>query len=365
MGAGLRELGELRELLWSLLGVRCVSGFEEPMIEWLLGRLGSLCDEVWQTPRGNVVGVQRGVDEEAPRVALAAHMDQVGFVVFSVDDRGFLRFRRVGGSVLGAVQGQVVWVHGLKGVVPGVVGVRPGHMTRGEEAFRVPPVERLYIDVGAGSREEAEEMGVVAGCPVSWGGGPVELGGSLVAAPGADDRAGLASILTVAKALSGRRVDATVYYVGTVEEEIGLRGAAVALHGLDVDMAVAVDTCPSGYQPDVDPLEVVYEVGKGPALQVGEMGSRMAFGHRVLVEWLWETARSHGLPIQRGVMHGGTDASAMSQTGGGVPSVAFSIPRRYSHSPVEVFSLLDLYHHAQILELAVQGLSRDFKLLRV
>jgi endoglucanase len=131
-------------------------------------------------------------------------------------------------------------------------------------------------------------------------------------------------------------------------------------------MAIAIDTCPSGYQPDVKPVDIVYEVGKGPALQVAETSLRgIRVSSKIPREWIASTAEKHGLPYQRGIMYGGTDASAMQQTENGVPAVPFSIPRRYSHSPVELLSLDDLYNLTQILTWGLSELKTGFKLLRV
>ena len=356
---------EIKQLLFKLLKVNGISGFEEPMIKTLMEELSPLCDEVYQTPRGNVIGIQRGTDPDAPKVALAAHTDQVGFIVFSIDYRGFLRFRKIGGSVTGSIQGHQMKLHGKKGPVYGVAGIRPGHMTTPVEANIIPPIKDLYIDIGAKSREEVIGMGVEVGTPITWNTEPVELANNFVATAAADDRAGLTAIITVAKNLKDKPIPATVYYIGTVEEEIGLRGAEVALFDIDVDMAVAIDTCPSGYQPDVKMMDIGYEVGKGPALQIAEMSRTTRVSSRIPREWIKNTAEKHGLPIQPGIMHGGTDSSAMQQTKSGIPSVPFSIPRRYSHSPVELLSLDDLYNLTEILTRGLSELDKSFNFLRV
>ena len=355
----------LKQLLFSLVEVGSPSGFEEPMMRRLVEELRPLCDEVYDTPRGNVVGVQRGTDPEAPSVALAAHTDQVGFVVFNVDDRGFIRFRRIGGAVTRTIQGHQVRLLTREGPVIGVVGVKPGHVTKPEEAYKVPPVEEMYIDIGADSKEEAHRRGVEIGTPIVWNTGPVELGNSYVATAAADDRAGLAAMITIARSLSDKPIPATVYYVGTVEEEIGLRGAEVAVHGLDLDAAVAIDTCSAGYQPDVDMRDIYYEVGKGPAIHIGELGSRTRLGSQVLRRWLVGVAEANGIPYQTGLMHGGTDASAMQQTEAGVAVISIGVPRRYSHSPVEVMSLDDLHNLTEILTRAVEGLTSGFSAHRI
>jgi len=358
-------LQNLKQLLFSLVEVGSPSGFEEPMMRRLVEELKPLCDEVYDTPRGNVVGVQRGTDPEAPGVALAAHTDQVGFVVFNVDERGFIWFRRVGGAVTRSIQGHQVRLITEEGPIIGVVGVKPGHITKPEEAHKVPPIEEMYIDIGADDREEAYSRGVEIGTPIVWNTVPVELGNNYVATAAADDRAGLAAMITVARNLSDKPIPATVYYVGTVEEEIGLRGAEVAVHGLDVDMAVAIDTCPAGYQPDVNMRDLYYEVGKGPALHIGELGSWTRLGSQVVRRWLIGVAEENGIPYQTGLMYGGTDASAMQQTKAGLAACTVGVPRRYSHSPVEVLSLDDLYNLTEIMTRAIEGLGRGFSTHRI
>ena len=359
------KLQEIKDLFFKLVEIHSVSGFEETMIKTLMDKLKPLCDEVYQTPRGNVIGVQFGTDPKAPNIALAAHTDQVGFIVFSIDERGFIRFRKIGGSVTGSIQGHLMKLHGKKGIVFGVVGIKPGHMTNPSKAHIIPPLDQMYIDIGAKSQEESHELGIEIGTPITWNTNPVELPNNFIATAAADDRAGLAAIITVAKNLKDKQIPSTVYYIGTVEEEIGLRGAEVAIFDLNVDMAVAVDTCPSGYQPDVNPINIVYEIGRGPAIQIAETGFRTRISSRVIREWLSETSEKHGLPYQMGIMHGGTDASAMQQTRSGIPAVAFSIPRRYSHSPVELFSLDDLYYLSETLTRGLIELDSSFKFLRV
>ena len=349
-----------------LVKIGSPSGFEEPMMRTLKSELAPFVDDVYDTTRGNVVGVQKGSSPYAPSVALVAHMDQVGFIVSSIDERGFIWFRRVGGAVTRAIQGQQLRILTEKGSVPGVVGVKPGHITKPEEARTIPPVEEMYIDIGVWSREEVEAMGVSIGAPIVYHVPPLELANELIASPGVDDRAGLAVLIATAEALRDTQIPATVYYIGSVEEEIGLRGAAVALHDLDIDMAVAIDTFPAGWQPDVVMRDLFYEVGKGPAIHIGEMGGgRIRIHHHKVREWLVETATAEGIPYQSGLMHGGTDASAIMQTGAGIPAVTMGVPRRYSHSPVEVFDLKDLRNLVEILVAALKRLDAGFNVHRI
>lgn len=256
---------KLKKLFYELVQVGSPSGFEEPMMRKLIEKIEPYTDKVYHTPRGNVIGVKRGTDHEAPKIALAAHMDQVGFIVFNIDKEGFIRFRKIGGAVNRSIQGHQVKLLTENGPVYGVVGIKPGHITKPSEANIVPPIEEMYIDIGANSREEVLIKHIKIGTPIIWSTQPLELENNYIATPAADDRAGITAIIRIAENLSKTPIPSTVYFIGTVEEEIGLRGAEVALYDLDVDMAIAIDTCPAGWQPDVNIRDMYYEVGKGPA----------------------------------------------------------------------------------------------------
>jgi endoglucanase len=357
---------DLKKTFFKLVEIGSPYGFEEPMIAYFKSELQLLVDEAYDTTRGNVVGIQRGSDPAAPTVALAAHMDQVGFVVFNIDDRGFIWFRKIGGASNRAILGQQMILLGEKGRIPGVVGIKPGHITKPEEMNTVPPIEEMYIDIGAWNRDEVEAMGVRIGTPIIYASKPLELANNLITSPAVDDKAGLTVLLAVAEALKDKKIPATVYYIGTIEEEGGLRGAAVALNDLDVDMVVAVDTAPSGWQPDIPMRDVVYEVGKGPSIHIGEMGSRRTWiYHNNLRNWLSENAEAEGIPYQMSYQLGGTDASAMAQTKSGIPAITVGIPRRYSHSPVELFDLNDMENLVKILVTSLEALKPGFDLHRV
>ncbi len=355
----------LLDLFYRLAEVQAPSGFEEPMMKAFIDEIKPYVDEVHVTPRGNVIATQKGTNPKAPKVALIAHLDQIGFIVFNIDPTGFVRFRKLGGSVTRAIQGQHLQILTEKGPVVGVVGMKPGHITTPAEANTIPPIEDMYIDIGAASKDEVEVMGVRNGTPITYSTTPIKLANGLIASPSIDDRTGCAAVIHVAKTFAKKRPKATVYYIGSVEEEIGLRGAETCLHDLDVDMAVAVDTFPAGYQPDVNMRDLFYEVGKGAGLHVGEQGDRVRIQSQQVHRWLRRTAEVHGISHQVGIMSGGTDAMEMMQTRGGIPSATIGIPRRYSHSPVEVFSPKDLENLTKILTIAIQDLDPGFSTARI
>jgi endoglucanase len=355
----------LKEAFVELMTIDAPYGFEDPMITHFKKSLKPYVDKIFDTPRGNVVGVQKGSDPNALKIALAAHMDHIGFTVFNIEPRGFIRFRKVGGVTNRAIQGQQVRISTKNGKIKGVVGVKPGHITLPSEANMVPPIQEMYIDVGAWSKEEVEEMGVRIGSPIVFNAEPLELANNLIASPAVDDKVGLIVLIMLAKNLKDVEIPATVYYIGNIEEEGGFRGAQVALYDIDVDAAIAIDTAPSGWQPDVNMRDIIYEVGKGPAIHIGEMGRRGTWiYHAKLREWLTITAENLDENYQSAFQLGGTDASAMAQTRGGIPAITVGIPRRYSHSPVETFSLDDMAGLIRILESAIRGIKAGYSLLR-
>ncbi len=356
---------DLLSLFFRLVEVQAPSGFEEPMMRTFIDEIRTQVDEVHPSPRGNVVAIQKGTDPDAPKIALVAHLDQIGFIVYNIDTTGFIRFRKIGGSVTRAIQGQHLQILTEKGTIVGVVGMKPGHITTSSEENTIPPIEDMYIDIGANSRADTESMGVEIGCPITYATQSVKLANGLIASPSIDDRVGCTAIIHIAKTFAKMRPKATVYYVGSVEEEIGLRGAETCLHDLDVDMAIAVDTFPAGFQPDINPRDLYYEIGKGPGLHIGEIGERVQIQSQQVHNWLRSTAKKHKIPYQLGLMSGGTDAMALMQTRGGVPSATIGIPRRYSHSPVEVFAPSDLENLVEILKAAIEELDASFKISRV
>jgi len=322
-------------------------------------------DQIYDTTRGNIIGIKKGTNSNAPKIAIVAHMDQIGLTVFNIDQTGFIRFKKIGGIVSKALQGQQVRILTENGPVFGVIGLKPGHVTPAAEANIIPPVEEMYIDVGARSREETHKLGISIGFPISYNMKPLELSYGHIATPSLDDVCGLVTLIILAREFHKNHPLSTIYYVGTVEEEIGLRGAEVALNGLEVDIALAIDTTTAGFQPDVNMRELIYEVGKGPAINIAELGTGIRFSSQLLVKWLRTVAEKYKIPHQVAYQHGGTDAMALMQTGSGIPSCSIALPRNYSHSPIETFQLKDFENLILLIEKAIIDVKEDFNLHRI
>lgn len=359
---------DLRELFLNLASVDAPSGFEEPMMKILKEELEPYVNSISVSTRGNIIGIKKGITDDSPSIALVAHMDQIGFLVSYIEERGFIRFRKLGGPVDRAIQGQQLRLITKHGPIVGVVGIKPGHITPPEESRQIPPIEEMYIDIGVENKKEAEKAGVRVGTPIVYNMPSIILvKPNLIASPSVDNRAGCAALIQIAKHLKGYSHESTIYFVGSVEEEIGWRGAQVALYSVSPDIAVVIDTLPAGWQPDIVMRDLVYEIGKGPAIKVSEISkSGHIIGHSKVREWLIDTAEKEEIPYQLGAgMRGVSDTAAIQQSGLGIPTASLCLPRRYSHSPIEVFDLNDLQNLVKLMISAIIHVKPGFNLNRI
>jgi endoglucanase len=272
---------------------------------------------------GNLV-VHRPGARGGRRIMLAAHMDEIGIVVTHVDQKGFLRFGSVGGVMCMPLSGgRVRFSQGLVGVIG---------LEKLEDASRVPAMEKFYIDVGAAGPSE---------CPIRVGDvacfhRTMEEMGTRITAKAMDDRVGCAVLLQTMKELGRSPHD--LYFVFTVQEEVGLRGAGISGYGVEPEIALAVDVTLTGDTPESAPMAVA--LGAGPAIKIKDGGM---LAHTGVKDWLLRTAEAAAIPCQREVLvRGTTDASAIQVTRAGVPAGCVSIPTRYVHSPSEVVDYADV-----------------------
>ncbi len=338
---------EVISIIESLVSIPTVTGHEHTAVEKIGDMLSDVVDEVSSDRWGNLVAtVNPGSDRS---LMLAAHLDQIGFIVTSVDEDGFIRFAPVGGWDPRVAYGSRVLLLAEGGLVPGVIGSVPPHLrerTKGEEKL---DFKDLAMDVGASSREEVESIGIGVGTYAVpdlsiW----KTAVGTRICGPGMDDKSGLASILVAAKMLArGPGTDAAVHFVSTVQEEIGLRGAAMAAFNLSPDVAIAVDVT-HARAPGIPRDRVRVELGKGPVISLGPIY------HREVVDLLLRAADKVGAPYQKEAdpRGRGTDTWAIQTARGGIKTGLLSIPNRYMHSPVEMVDVTDVYNAGRILAAA-------------
>jgi endoglucanase len=334
---------ESHQFLKDLLFTPSPSGYEKPIQEVVRGWAGRYADEVKTDRHGNVIAVRNPAG--SPRIMLAGHCDQLGLIVQYLDESGFLYVQPIGGWDMQILLGQSLSVWTKSGPINGVVARRAPHLLTSEEKKKVPEFQDIWIDIGVKDRKEAQEL-VTIGDPVTVTLGYRELRNDLAFAPGMDDKVGVWTVMETLRLLSDRRLQAAVYAVSTVQEEIGLRGATTSSYGINPHVGIAVDVTHATDTPGNDKKQIgEVTLGKGPVIVRGPNINPHVFDR------LTERARMHEIPHQvkaypRGT---GTDANAIQLSREGVATGLVGIPNRYMHSPVEVVSLRDLDAAAHLL----------------
>ena len=287
-------------------------------------------DEVYTDALGNLIAKKGSKSEGGKRVMISSHVDEIGLMVTHVDDNGFARFISIGGvSPFTCIGGRVLFMNGTQGVI----GME--RLDKDEH----PSLEKLFIDTGATSKEDSKvSVGDVCGFERPF----MNLGKRLVA-KSMDDRAAVAVAVEALKAV--KKTPNEIYFVFSVQEEVGLRGAITAAYGVDPEVGIAVDVTRTGDTPKGVKMEVA--LGKGPAIKVRD--SSFIADPRV-VNWMVNEAKAQSLPYQMEVLEaGGTDGAAIQRTRAGVPAGCLSIPCRYIHSPSEMVDVDDLQQCVSLL----------------
>ena len=302
--------------------------------------------ESWSDVVGNSYAAVR--PEARPLVLLAGHIDEIGLQVTHADKSGLLYFGGIGGWDPQVLVGQRVRVLGAQGDVPGVIGRKAIHLIEPKEREKAAKVKKLWIDVGAGSREDLKELGVRVGDPAVLDAGMVRLAGDRVSSRAIDNRVGAFIVLEALRMVAAEEGRAGAVAVATAQEEIGYSGggARTSAFGLSPDVALVVDVTHATDIPEVDKSQVgEHSLGGGPVL------TRGSATHPAVFEVLAETADARGIPysIQAAPLRTGTDADAIHLARGGVPTGLVSVPNRYMHSPSEMVALSDLFHTAELL----------------
>ncbi len=321
------------------------SGFEQPAQRVIRKALADVVDDVRTDVMGNVVAHIQG-PEGAPRLMLAGHCDEIGFMIKYIDDQGYLFFAPIGGVDAHLVPGQRVSVHTTRGPIPGVVGKRPIHQIEAKDREKVIPFKNQFIDIGCSKKAEAARL-VSIGDPVTFSVGVERLQGTRLTSRALDDKMGafiVAQVLREVRRQNNLSVD--LYGVSTVQEEVGLRGGTTSAYGVQPDIGIAVEVGFASDYPDADHKDLgEISLGKGPIIARGPNINP------VLFDLLMATAEHEKIPCQiMGIPRAtGTDANVMQLVGSGVATALISIPLRYMHTPVEVLDWSDLESAVKLL----------------
>lgn len=331
-----------REMLESLVTAPGPAGYERP-IQDVVRKIGGEFSETSTDWHGNVTCSVNPSGN--PRVMLAGHCDQIGLVVNHIDEKGFLRVNPVGGWDIQQLIGQAMQVWTTDGPISGVIARKAIHLLSTEDRNRVPKMKELFVDIGAKDTEAAAKM-VRIGDPITLHLGMRSMQGDLAFGPAMDDRVGVWVILNAARRAAARSPKAAIHAVSTVQEEIGLRGAKTSAYTIDPQVAIAVDVTHATDTPDSDQNEHGrVDLGGGPVLFRG------ANVNPVLFDQLERLAREGEIPVQIASLARGAsnDGNVMQLTRSGPATGILGIPNRYMHSAVEVVSLKDLEHAAELL----------------
>lgn len=371
---------DLFTFLHDLTSIPATAGFEQGIARRMVETMRPLADRIEVDAFGNVYGTLDGAPG-GPRVMILAHSDSVGMIVSHIEENGYLRFDVIGAVPPNLTYAQRVLVMTPQGPRTGVVGSKPGHVAFRDPALgmAVPPVDALFIDVGAGSRAEAQRMGIEPGQQVTWDREMAWLGEpstGLVTGRSLDDKVGCLAMVEAMRLLRGsaQRPYATAICVAAVQEEVGLRGATQAGNRLRPDVCIGIDATVSqaGFgtgvaaHPSMTFSEAANALGAGPGLSVMDRGATTPaglFGHPAVIAHCRAAAERERIPYQiEGSMPIITsDAAAVQFAGSGVPSITLKIPSRYTHGPIEVCSLRDIAATADLIAAALRAITPETK----
>jgi endoglucanase len=343
------------ELFERLVAIPAASGFEEKVIEAMVSELKRRLPDVSIDPMGNVIG-KLGKGKKS--VMVCVHSDEVGLLVKYIDPKGYIFFDLNGMIDERVLLSTKVDICTDKGILTGVVGVKNRHLLTPDDLKRPISISDLWIDVGAESAEEVTRWGIEIGDPIVFHPNFQKIGPESIISKAIDNRAGCTILIDLAERMKSRKIDYQLFLVAAVQEEIGSRGAKVAAQILDPDMAIVIDTVPAS-DPITPPQQATAECGKGPVIRsmdVNALGWGTVYSKKIR-QRLIQTALKNRIPVQKDIFRTWTDASTIHTSGRGIPCGGLYIPRRYSHSPVELVKWSDVEKTAELLLLFLKGLN--------
>lgn len=329
------------------------SGFEASIQSLVRGYLLPFADQVRIDVHGNLIASVG--DSSGPRLMYAGHCDQIGMLVSFIDEFGFLYAQTIGGWDPQQLIGQAMTIWTESGPVAAVISRKPIHLLSSDERQKVVDLDELWLDIGASSREQAQEL-VQIGDPVTLDLRCRRLQGELVSGPGMDNKSGMWTVVEALRRAMAQPLRCHLHSVSTVQEEIGLRGAKTAAGSIDPAVAIAVDVTHASDCPTINKQKQgEIAIGKGPVIFRGpNINPKVA-------ERLVDLSKTHKIPYQLAAIGRATpnDANVLQIHGSGVATGLVAIPNRYMHSAVEVISLDDIDAGAQLLALFAQSLSDE------
>jgi endoglucanase len=344
-----------KNLLKELTETPGIPGYETP-IRSLVRKYLEKYGELTQDKIGSVICRKTGTSDR-PRIMLAGHMDEIGFMVKQITPEGFIKFIPLGGWFDQVLLGQRVIIQTKKNDVVGVIGAKPPHLLSSDERDKVVKRKDMYIDIGASSKDEVEKAGIRLGDPIVPRADFVELaGGSTYLSKAFDDRVGTALVISTLLELQNKEHPNTVYGVATVMEEVGIRGATTSVRAVDPDVAIVLESDIAGDVPGIKPEESSIKLGQGPTIVLydARMIPNLLFRDLVL-----ETAEQNSIPIQLSAIEGGaTDGAVIHLHGIGVPTIVIGVAARHIHSHSSIIHRADYDNAVKLLIALVSCLDK-------
>ena len=334
-------------MLKELTDANAISGHEKEARDVMEKYIKPYADEVYTDNLGSLIAKKSGT-ENGPKIMVAGHLDEIGFMVTRIDKNGFLYFQTIGGWWNQVMLAQRVTVMTKKGNITGVIGSKPPHILTPEQRKKPVEIKDMFIDIGATSKEEAEEFGVRPGdSVVPYFEFTQMKNEKMLLAKAWDNRIGCAIAIEVLKQLQNEDHPNTVYGVGTIQEEVGLRGARTSAHLINPDIAFGVDVGIAGDTPGISDKDADSKLGEGPQIILYDASM---ISHKGLRDFVIETAEENNIPFQYASMAGGgTDSGAIHISHDGVPSLSITIATRYIHSHAAILHRDDFENAVKLI----------------
>ncbi len=331
---------EFKKRLIKYMEIEAMSRYEEPVAQELINSITNKNFEIIRDNFGSVIFHKQARSKNAPKVMIAAHMDEVGFMVRNIDPKGQILLSPMGGiwptTVIG-IKAKLVTDSGKEFL--GLFGHTSIHIMQPKEIEKAITNDELYADFGFKNYEDAINQGASVGDLVYMSGETILFANEdLIGGKAMDNRAGITTLEYIAKSIENLEIDIDLYLVGTVQEEVGTRGARTSVSIIDPDVAIALDTCAS--HDTIGTIAGNTALFKGAALRVKDKGTLM---DPKLIKFFQNIAQKNNIRAYKFVaMGGGTDAHEMQYAKGGAATLTISLPQRYLHSPIGVCAISDL-----------------------
>ena len=352
------QLDDTLKMLKELTDANGIPGNERAPRQVMKKYIEPLADEIEYDNLGSLIAKKIG-DPNGPKIMIAGHLDEVGFMVSQIDEKGFIKFQTVGGWWSHVMLSQRVTITTRKGEeIIGVIGSKPPHIIPVEARKKVVDMKELFIDIGATSKEEALEWGIRPGDMITpYFEFNVMKNEKMLLAKAWDNRIGCAIAIDVFKALKDSNHPNIVYGVGNVQEEVGLRGAKTSTFKIQPDIGFALDVGVAGDTPGITAKESTSKLGDGPQIIIYDASM---VGHKGLRDFVVDIAEEHNIPYQfDSTPGGGTDAGSIHLTANGVPAMAIGIATRYIHSHAAILHRDDYENTVKLVVEVIKRLDRE------